>query len=124
MFSILNLILWTLVAPAVPPTCAGSFSYAQWGADSAIARGQGNGLDSPGNPLVLYEHGELQWALKLLYERTKNKTYFNYIKAGVDNIVDDNGKTGGRYKYVLSLISPHTYLEIFLSPHLAQPNLS
>ena len=55
-------------------------------------------MDSSKKPLVSYEHGELQWALRLLYERTGNKTYYDYIKTGVDNIVDSNGKVGGGYR--------------------------
>lgn len=74
-------------------------SYAIWAANSAIARGQGNGLDSSGKPLVSYEHGELQWALRLLFERTKNQTYYDYIKKGVDNVVSDDGSVGGGYRY-------------------------
>lgn len=74
-------------------------SYAIWAADSAITRGQGNGRDANGNPLVSYEHGELQWALRLLYERTGNQTYYDYIKTGVDNVVNSNGSVGGGYRY-------------------------
>ncbi|SJL09226.1 related to cell wall glycosyl hydrolase YteR [Armillaria ostoyae] len=72
-------------------------SYAIWAADSAIARGQGNGLDSNGNPTVSYEHGELQWGLRLLYETTGNKSYFNYIVQGASQIVDSKGNIGGGY---------------------------
>lgn len=80
--------------------CGGpvSGSYALWAANSAIARGQGNGLDSSGNPTVSYEHGELQWTLRLLFERGGNQTFFNYIKAGVDNVVTNNGSVGGGYR--------------------------
>ncbi|KAF8977496.1 glycoside hydrolase family 105 protein [Cyathus striatus] len=77
-------------------TYARPSSYAVWAADSAIARGQGNGLSS-GQPIVSYEHGEFQWGLRLLYEMTGNKTYLNYIKTGVDNIVFDNGTVHGSY---------------------------
>ncbi|KAK0475891.1 glycoside hydrolase family 105 protein [Armillaria novae-zelandiae] len=66
-------------------------SYAIWAADSAIARGQGNGLDSNGKPT------ELQWGLRLLYETTGNKSYFNYIVQGASQIVDSNGNIGGGY---------------------------
>lgn len=72
-------------------------SYAVWAANSAIARGQGNGL-SNGVPLVAYDHGEFQWALRLLYERDRNETYLDYIKAGANNIVFDNGTVHGSYK--------------------------
>jgi hypothetical protein len=75
-------------------------TYSVWAADSAISRGQGNGLDSSGNPVVSYEHGEFQWALRLLFEKTGNKTYFDYIKTGVDNIVFENGTVHGSYTSV------------------------
>lgn len=75
-------------------------SYAVWAADSAIARGQGNGLDANGNPIVSYEHGEFQWGLRQLYELTGNQTYFEYIQKGIDNIVFPNGTVHGSYSYV------------------------
>lgn len=71
-------------------------SYAVWAADSVISRGQGNGL-TKGIPLVSYEDGAFQWALRLLYEKTGNKTYFDYIQTGVDNIVFPNGTVHGTY---------------------------
>jgi rhamnogalacturonyl hydrolase YesR len=71
-------------------------SYAVWAADSAIARKQGNGL-SGSSPEVSYEHGEFQWALRLLYEKTGNTSYYNYIKAGVDEVVSSSGAVGGGY---------------------------
>lgn len=86
-------------------------SYAIWAVNSAITRGQGNGLDANGNPLVSYEHGELQWALRLLYERTGNETYYNYIKTGVDNVVSSNGSVGGGYRHVFSLNNLIGYLK-------------
>lgn len=75
-------------------------SYAVWAADSAIKRKQGNGLDGSGNPLASYEHGELQWGLRQLYEKTGNVSYYNYILAGANNIVDSSGNVLGGYKYV------------------------
>lgn len=104
MLSILDLVVWSLIAVVIPLVSGRPSSYALWAADSAIARGQGNGLDSSGKPLVSYEHGELQGALRLLFERTGNETYYDYIKAGVDHIIDSNGKVGGGYRYVLSFI--------------------
>lgn len=74
--------------------------YAALAADSAILRGQGNGLDSTGQPDVSYEHGELQWALRQLYESTGNQSYFDYIVEGANRIVDDSGAIGGGYMYV------------------------
>jgi unsaturated rhamnogalacturonyl hydrolase len=35
-----------------------------------------------------------------LYELTGNKTYFDYIQAGVDNIVFPNGTIHGDYEWV------------------------
>lgn len=93
-------------------------SYAIWAVNSAITRGQGNGLDANGNPLVSYEHGELQWALRLLYERTGNETYYNYIKTGVDNVVSSNGSVGGGYRHVFSLNNLIGYLKSFPSVQL------
>ncbi|KAI0782735.1 Six-hairpin glycosidase [Abortiporus biennis] len=81
-------------------------SYAVWAVDSAISRGQGNGLDTNGKPLVSYEHGELQWALRLLYERDGNKTYYEYIKTGVDNVVSSNGTVGGGYSATQFQLDP------------------
>ncbi|KAK0444243.1 glycoside hydrolase family 105 protein [Desarmillaria tabescens] len=74
-------------------------SYAVWAADSAIARGQGDGLDSDGDPTVSYEHGELQWGLRLLYETTGNKSYFDYIVQGASQIVDSKGDIEGDYSF-------------------------
>ncbi|KAJ7040701.1 Six-hairpin glycosidase [Mycena alexandri] len=92
--SLLATVLFLPISQARPQ------SYAVWAADSAIVRGQGNGLDSAGlNPVVSYEHGEFQWALRLLYELTGNQTYFNYIQAGVDNIVFPNGTVHGSYTF-------------------------
>jgi rhamnogalacturonyl hydrolase YesR len=89
-----SLLPLTLLTPN--PTHAKT-TYSTSAADSAISRGQGNGL-SDGAPLISYEHGEFQWALRLLYERTGNQSYFDYIRAGVDNNVADNGTVGGAYK--------------------------
>lgn len=85
-------------------TVGGAFarpqSYAVWAADSAIKRGQGNGLDGAGNPLASYEHGEFQWGLRQLYEKTGNNTYYNYIVTGASKIVTDAGAVQGGYKCV------------------------
>lgn len=95
----LKLCLLSSLAFATP-AFARPQSYAVWAADSAIARGQGNGLDSSGKPIVSYEHGELQWGLRQLFERTGNQTYFDYIQRGVDNIVFNNGTVHGSYTCV------------------------
>lgn len=77
-------------------------SYAVWAADSGIARGQGNGLVK-GAPAVSYEHGEFQWALRLLYDITGNETYLDYIKDGADTILSEDGQTISDYKCVIQL---------------------
>ena len=87
--SLLGTLLSTVIAR--PASRAAPASYAIWGAESAIARGQGHGLDSDGAAELSYEHGELQWALRLLYEATGNETYYDYIVSGASNVVDDDG---------------------------------
>jgi hypothetical protein len=82
----------------LPTVLARPSSYAVWAADSGISRGQGNGLSS-GSAVVNYEHGEFQFALKLLYAKTGNATYYNYIKSGVDQVVSSSGSVGGNYKW-------------------------
>ncbi|KAF8154605.1 glycoside hydrolase family 105 protein [Crassisporium funariophilum] len=81
-------------------------SYAEWAADSAIRRKQGNGLDATGNAIASYEHGELQWGLRLLYERSGNRTYYDYILAGANNIVFENGTVHGSYKVTDYVLDP------------------
>ncbi|KAG6856686.1 hypothetical protein H0H87_001901 [Tephrocybe sp. NHM501043] len=73
-------------------------SNAVWAADSAIARGQGHGLDSSGKASVSYEHGELQWGLRQLFDKTGNTSYYDYILTGAGNIVDDDGTLHDNYK--------------------------
>ncbi|KAF5366571.1 hypothetical protein D9758_008980 [Tetrapyrgos nigripes] len=73
-------------------------SNAVWAADSAISRGQGNGLDANGQLTVSYEHGEFWWGLRLLYEKTGNQSYFDYILNGASRIVSNNGTVIGNYK--------------------------
>ncbi|KAJ3575413.1 hypothetical protein NP233_g1119 [Leucocoprinus birnbaumii] len=98
-------------------TFARPSSYAVWAADSAIARGQGNGLDSSGKAIVSYEHGELQWGLRQLFEKTGNRTYFNYMQTGVDNIVFSNGTVHGSYTVTDFVLDPlrtgPTFLYLF-----------
>ncbi|KAF8880525.1 glycoside hydrolase family 105 protein [Infundibulicybe gibba] len=90
----------------LPAASARPQSYAVWAADSAIARGQGNGLDATGKAIVSYEHGEFQWGLRLLFEKTGNQTYFNYIQKGVDNIVFSNGTVHGSYTVSSFVLDP------------------
>lgn len=94
-------MFWTtlafLVVSSVP--LALGTTYSTYAANSAIARGQGNGLRSNGTPTASYEHGEFQSGLKLLYERTGNQSYYNYIVDAVDRLVSENGTVGGDYPY-------------------------
>ncbi|GAV99026.1 glycoside hydrolase family 105 protein [Lentinula edodes] len=99
LFVALSLGVFASLAQAKPN------SYAVWAANSAIARGQGNGL-SNGVPLVAYDHGEFQWALRLLYERDRNETYLDYIKTGANNIVFDNGTVHGSYNVTDYVLDP------------------
>lgn len=93
MFTLPSLFLLSLASGSL----ARPQSYAIWAADSGISRKQGNGLDSSGKAIVSYEHGEFQWGLRQLFELTGNQTYFNYIQAGINNIVFDNGTVHGSY---------------------------
>jgi rhamnogalacturonyl hydrolase YesR len=90
------LTILAVLSPAIcgPPTGA----YSTYAANSAISRGQGNGLTN-GQPEVNYPDGEFQWALRLLFERTGNQSYFEYIQKGVDTVVDEDGNVHGGYKY-------------------------
>ncbi|KAF9269865.1 glycoside hydrolase family 105 protein [Marasmius fiardii PR-910] len=81
-------------------------SYAVWAADSAIARKQGNGLTTSGAAIISYEHGELQYGLRLLFERTGNRSYFDYIQSGVDNVVTADGTPHGSYTLTDYVLDP------------------
>jgi hypothetical protein len=94
------LLLVSLLSLLGADATARPSSYASWVADSVIRRGQGNGLDGSGKPVVSYEHGELQFGLRQLYELTANKTYYDYIVSGANRIVSSNGT-----------VSPYTYVE-------------
>ncbi|KAG7095199.1 hypothetical protein E1B28_005975 [Marasmius oreades] len=74
-------------------------SYAQWAADSAIARGQSTGLDSGGNPKVIYDDGEFQLGLHQLFEKTGNQKYYNHLLKASNTIVSANGSLPSSYKY-------------------------
>lgn len=92
-----NLLTLGSLLSSISSSFARPSSYAQWAVDSAIRRKQGNGLDASNNAIVSYEHGELQWGLRLLYESTGNASYYNYILNGANNIVFDNGTVHGKY---------------------------
>ena len=80
--------------------------YSTWLADSVIARGQGHGLSGT-TPVLTYEHGVFQHALEMLYARTGNVTYYNYIKSGLDNIVDSSGNfKSGLYSLTYYSLDP------------------
>lgn len=61
-------------------------------ADSAIARKTPLGKDASGSILVTYEHAVFERALEMVYNKTQNATYYNYLKAGIDNVVGPTGK--------------------------------
>ncbi|KAI0036080.1 Six-hairpin glycosidase [Vararia minispora EC-137] len=71
-------------------------AYSTYAADSVISRGQGNGLTN-GKPQVNYPDGEFQWALRLLFERGGNQSYFGWIQAGVNRIVSSTGQISSDY---------------------------
>ncbi|VDC06931.1 unnamed protein product [Peniophora sp. CBMAI 1063] len=96
--------LWALTSSCLaftPPTG----DWSTYAANSAISRGQGNGLKD-GVPLVDYPDGVFQWALRLLYERDGNASYFDYIVEGVDNVVFANGSVGGGYNVTDYTLDP------------------
>jgi len=76
-------LLWPLVNAKKP--------WSAWMAESAMARGQGNGLGSDGKPFITYEHGVFQRALESLYNKTSETKYLDYFRQGVDRIVNDDG---------------------------------
>ncbi|ESK91890.1 cell wall glycosyl hydrolase [Moniliophthora roreri MCA 2997] len=73
-------------------------SYAVWAADSVIARGQSTGLDSNGNPKVIYDDGEFQLGLRRLYDRTKDEKYYQHLLKAANTIVSDSGALPSSYK--------------------------
>ncbi|KAG6819880.1 hypothetical protein H0H93_007759 [Arthromyces matolae] len=82
-------------------------SYAVWAANSAISRGQGNGLNSAGKTTVSYEHGTFWSGLRRLYEETGNQTYFQYIEDAVNRIVAPNGTiVGSDYSFSAFSLDP------------------
>ncbi|KAG6879405.1 hypothetical protein C0992_002887 [Termitomyces sp. T32_za158] len=113
------LTLFSLSLVAARPS-----SNAVWAADSAIARGQGNGLSSSGTPTVSYEHGVFQTGLRRLYELTGNQTYFDYIVQGVGRIVSDDGTVGGDYVFDQFSLDPvrtgPTFLYLYEQTGLAK----
>ncbi|KAJ3788714.1 glycoside hydrolase family 105 protein [Lentinula aff. detonsa] len=99
------ILIYILLGIVYSLTHAKPDSYAAWAANSAIARGQGNGL-SNGVPLVAYDDGEFQWALRLLYERDGNESYLDYVTTGANNIVFDNGTVHGSYDVTDYVLDP------------------
>ncbi|TFY52839.1 hypothetical protein EVJ58_g9788 [Rhodofomes roseus] len=98
----------TLLGISSLPLALGT-TYSTWAANSAITRGQGNGLNASGDPVVTYEHGVLQWALRLLYEKTGNQSYYDYITEAANNILNENGTVVSVYhpsEYQLDYIPP------------------
>ncbi|KAH9829443.1 Six-hairpin glycosidase [Rhodofomes roseus] len=98
----------TLLGISSLPLALGT-TYSTWAANSAITRGQGNGLNASGDPVVTYEHGVLQWALRLLYEKTGNRSYYDYITEAANNILNENGTVVSVYhpsEYQLDYIPP------------------
>jgi hypothetical protein len=87
------LVVTTLLAFALPLSAlARPSAYSVWAADSAISRGQANGLNpANGKAKVIYDDGEFQYALKRLYAKTGNTTYYNWIKLGVNGYVSSSG---------------------------------
>lgn len=82
-----------LFGALVLPLCSvfGAQPYSTWMADSAIARKTLLGKDASGNSFVTYEHGVFERALEMVYNKTRNATYYNYLKAGIDNVVGPTG---------------------------------
>lgn len=79
-------------ASALPfPLVCGAQPYSTWMADSVITRKTPLGKDTSGNILVTYEHGVFERALEMVYNKTGNVTYYNYLKAGVDNVLGSTG---------------------------------
>ncbi|KAI3605015.1 hypothetical protein WG66_002002 [Moniliophthora roreri] len=90
--------LLTLFAFVEFRALARSDSYAVWAADSVIARGQSTGLDSNGNPKVIYDDGEFQLGLRRLYDRTKDEKYYQHLLKAANTIVSDSGALPSSYK--------------------------
>ena len=104
-------LIW-LVSAVVASATPSEGAFSTYAANSAIARQQGNGLRN-GSPLVDYPDGEFQWALRLLFERTGNKSYFDYIHAGVDRIVNPDGSiANGAYKFVHLIFVFHLVVDV------------
>lgn len=83
------LFFGALLLPLSP--AFGAQLYSTWMADSVIARKTPLGKDASGNIFVTYEHGVFERALEMVYNKTRNATYYNYLKTGIDNIVGSTG---------------------------------
>ncbi|KAH7103251.1 glycosyl hydrolase [Auriculariales sp. MPI-PUGE-AT-0066] len=68
-----------------------------WMADSIMARNEGHGVNATGSPIVSYEHGEFQQALRALFARTGDLKYLAYIKEGIDAVVSPTGEITSHY---------------------------
>jgi len=83
LLKILLLTFITSVVNAVP--------LSEQMAASVIARHTLLGLNAEGAPLTTYEHGVFERALEMIFNKTENSTYYEYLKTGVDNLISNNG---------------------------------
>lgn len=61
-------------------------------ADSVIARHTPLGLSATGAPLTTYEHGVFETALRLVFNKTGDTKYYDYLKWGLDNLINPSGR--------------------------------
>lgn len=80
------MFLWALDAWAQPvPAASAAKPYSVRMADSVIAR-------DPAMPAKWdYTHGVVFTGFEQVWQRTKDPKYFDYIKAGIDPLIDENG---------------------------------
>ncbi|RPA89113.1 glycoside hydrolase family 105 protein [Choiromyces venosus 120613-1] len=65
--------------------------YSQLLTSSVIARNTPLDKDSTGAILKAYEHGVMERALAMVYNKTGNATYYNYLKSDIDNLISPSG---------------------------------
>ncbi|KAJ8082576.1 hypothetical protein PM082_008431 [Marasmius tenuissimus] len=96
----MHLLQALLITPflGLPVTLARPASYAQWAADSVIARGQSTGLDGNGTPKIIYDDGEFQIGLRRLFEKTGDQKYYNHILKAANTVVSSNGSFPASWK--------------------------